>query len=281
MNTRTDAVMSGLETRTSAKATAFQKTMTDIRTGLLNYPLWNALAWQDIKQRYRRSTLGPLWMTISTAIMVGALGFVYSSIFGQVLSEYIPYVGIGLVIWSFISSMLSEACTVFVSAEGMIRQARLPFTIYVARVIWRNFIVLFHNAIIIVLVLAAFGKGFGLSIIGLPIALVLYFITSLALGVLLGIYCCRFRDIAQLIVNVVQVMFFITPIMWQASLLKSQRWVADYNPFHHYIEIVRDPLLGAAFPWESFGVVLLTTVLLSGLALDALTRFRHRIAYWV
>jgi ABC-type polysaccharide/polyol phosphate export permease len=55
---------------------SFMLAMKDIKQGVfISLPIWNMLAWQDIKQRYRRSVIGPFWLTISTAIMVFSLGF--------------------------------------------------------------------------------------------------------------------------------------------------------------------------------------------------------------
>ena len=55
----------------------------DILTGMCSLRIWGTLGWHDIKQRYRRSVLGPFWFTLSTAIMVGVLGALYSSILNQ------------------------------------------------------------------------------------------------------------------------------------------------------------------------------------------------------
>src|SRR6266850_2293276 len=161
----------------------------------LRHPeLWVLLGWQDIKQRYRRSMLGPLWLTISTAVMVIALGYVYAVIFRQSLNDYFPYLAAGLVIWSFISGTIVDGCQTFIASEGIIKQIRVPFFAHVMRVIWRNMIVLGHNAIIIVVVVVLFASAQD------PFVL-LMFIPGLALVVLsaawvtllIGMICARFR----------------------------------------------------------------------------------------
>src|SRR2546422_820704 len=98
----------------------------------------------------RRSVIGPFWLTISTAVMVSAMGFLYARIFGQDVSTYLPYLAVGLVIWGTISTMANESCTVFTTVEQIIKQVRLPLTTHVCRMVWRNAIIFGHNALILV-----------------------------------------------------------------------------------------------------------------------------------
>ncbi len=245
------------------------------------YPIWTVLAWQDIKQRYRRSTLGPFWLTISTGIMIGALGSVYSIIFGQQLTSYLPFVGFGLVLWGFISAILNEACSVFIAAEGLIKQTRLPMTVYVARMVWRNIIVFGHNAVILIAIMLFFPIKLTASLLIVPLALLLYFFTSIGATIVLGIYCTRFRDISQIVMNATQVLFFLTPVMWDINLLQNQKWIAMVNPVYHYIEIIRGPCLGLPISWMSLLITISCTASSLLLAIVSLSRFRGRIAYWL
>src|SRR5206468_5355454 len=107
---------------------------------------------------YRRSMLGPFWLTASTAIMVVALGFVYSKIFDIPLAEFIPFVSVGLLIWSFISTIVIEAGSLFTGSESYIKQIRLPYSLYVYRFIWSKVIIFAHNFIIYIGVMIFFWK---------------------------------------------------------------------------------------------------------------------------
>lgn len=254
---------------------------SDMFGGVAMIAVWGILGWQDIRQRYRRSVLGPFWLTISTAIMVGALGFVYSGLFKQPLSEYLPYVGVGMIVWALISSVANESCNVFPAAEGMIKQIRLPLTVHVCRMVWRNIVIFLHNAIILVVIYLMFGKGFHADLLTLPLAVLVLAVNGVWVGLLLGIFCTRFRDIAQIVANMIQLLFFVTPIMWSPTILGDRGWIATYNPAYHYIELLRAPILGHAFPVMSWGVVLIITVTGLAVALAALARYRHRVAYWL
>lgn len=263
----------------------FRAAWRDFFEGVQLLPIWGMLGWHDIRQRYRRSVIGPFWLSISAAVMVGALGFVYSGLFNQDISKYLPFLAVGLIVWGFISSLFNEASTVFVSSEGMLKQIRLPLTVYVCRMVWRNFIIFAHNAVIIVVVMIWAQTPMTWELILIPAALLIICFNGLNIGLLLGIFCTRFRDIVQLVANLIQLLFFITPIMWSPSILSSRdvdrAWVAEYNPVYHFIEIIRAPVLGEPILMSSWTVVLAISVATWLLAMWALTKFRHRVAYWL
>ena len=108
-----------------SSSTGIQATLKDLLDGLSMYHLWGRLGWNDILQRYRRSLLGPLWLTISMAVLIGALGLLYAKLFKVDAAEYIPFLAIGFVLWQLISGILLDGCNVFVQSEGIIKQIKL------------------------------------------------------------------------------------------------------------------------------------------------------------
>src|ERR1700743_2447498 len=115
------------------------------------------LALNDIKLRYRRSRIGQFWLTISMAITILALGFVYSAIFQIALKTYLPLIAYSLIVWGLIAGICNEGAGAFIEAEGYIRSAPLPKSIYIYRVLLRNLITLLHNLIIVPVVMLIFG----------------------------------------------------------------------------------------------------------------------------
>lgn len=263
----------------------FRAAWRDFFEGVKLVPIWGLLGWHDIRQRYRRSVIGPFWLSISTAIMVGALGFVYSGLFNQDMSKYLPFVAVGLIVWGFISTVFNEATTVFVNSEGMLKQIRLPLTVHVCRMVWRNFIIFAHNAVIIVAVMFWAQTPMTWELILIPAALLIICFNGLNIGLLLGIFCTRFRDIVQLVASLTQLLFFVTPIMWSPAILSSRdvdrAWIAEYNPAYHFIEIIRAPILGEPILMHSWTVVLTISIATWLLAMWVLVKFRHRVAYWL
>jgi ABC-type polysaccharide/polyol phosphate export permease len=255
--------------------------LTDLWDGVRAIHVWPMLGWLEIKQRYRRSTIGPFWLTLSTGALVGGMGPLYSKLFGQPVSAYFLYLAAGFVLWMFIATLINEACTAFISAEGYIKQIRLPLTVHVLRVVWKNLIILAHNAVIVVLVLFFFGSGLDWHLALVPLGVLLIAVNGVWLGILLGLLCARFRDIPQIVGSLVQVAMFLTPVFWPADMLGRNRWAAEVNPLFHFLEIVRRPLMGQSPEPLSWAVALAVTVAGFIVMLAFFQRYRARIAYWV
>ena len=122
----------------------------DFFTALQNWQIWLLLSWQDIRLRYRRSQLGPFWITISMAVTIYTMGFLYGHIFKMNLQEYFPYLTGGMLTWALISSLLNESTNTFIEAESYIKQIKLPYTTYIFRMTTRNVIIFLHNIVIII-----------------------------------------------------------------------------------------------------------------------------------
>src|SRR3954454_12980273 len=172
----------------------------DVRDGLGLWKLALTLGWLDVRLRYRGSTLGPFWLTISTGVMVSALGVLYAKLFHMDIESYLPFLALSQVLWGFLAALVSEACTTFTDAEAVIRSVRMPFFVFSIRTLVRNLVTLAHNILVFVGVFAYFRIWPGADgLLALP-GLLLWIIDALALTLLLGAFCARFRDI-QPIVN--------------------------------------------------------------------------------
>ena len=256
--------------------------LADIAQGIRSYEVWGMLGWQDIKQRYRRSVLGPFWLTLSTGAMVIALGFVYASIFRMSPQQYLPFLAIGLVVWTLISGVITEGCLAFISAEAMIKQMRLPLTAHACWMVWRNVIIMGHNFLIILIVLVVFDLVPSVLMLMLLIAaLVILVLNALWVALSLGLICSRYRDIPPIVGSLLQVVFFLTPILWHPSLLPGRQRLVDWNPLHHFFQVTRGPLLGELPSATSWAVVVATTVLGFLCTFILFAKYRRRIAYWV
>lgn len=254
---------------------------SDIAVGMKSTRVWGTLGWHDIRQRYRRSVLGPFWFTLSTVIMVVVLGALYSTLLKQEYRNYLPYLAVGLVVWQYLAAVANEGCVAFIGAAGLIKQMRLPLTIHVCRIAWRNFVILLHSVPVVVVMLFVFGKNPGWDILLVPFALALLLLHGVWLGVTLGVLCARFRDIPPIVANLIQVVFFFTPVMWSPDILKERGWVAEYNPLYHLIETIRAPLIGRPIHWESWAWSIALLVAGFAIAQFLMSRFRNRVPYWL
>lgn len=256
--------------------------LLDLQAGLRLRRLCWTLAWCDIKLRYRGSIIGPFWLTLSTAVMVGAMGSIYATLFHMDLHEYLPFLTLSLVLWGFASAVVGEGCLSFVQADALIRSERMPFTVYAARIVLRNLLILGHNLVVIFAVFAILNTWPGpAALLAVP-AMLLWLLDGLALAFLLGALCARFRDIPPIVASVMQMAFFVTPIIWKPELVGPDReWLLPLNPFFSLLEVVRGPLLGHVPTTELYGSAIGFSVLLCAVTWMIFARVRGRVAFWV
>ncbi len=253
----------------------------DLFAGFMRYDLWPSLAWQEIRRRYRRSTLGPLWLTISTGAFIMGLGPLYGKLFHQDLSSYLPYVAISFVLWALLSGIITDACNVFVAEESIFKQIKLPFTLFCFSLVTRNLIILGHNAVIILLVFLVYPPPLSANLLLVPVGLFLVAINGLWVALSLGLLCTRFRDISQIVSSVLQLSMFVTPVMWHAGMVGRHTWIVDYNPLYHFLEIVRAPLYGTLPSQTTWIAIAIITVLGWSGTMLVFAKYRSRIPYWV
>ena len=258
-----------------------ERALADLRDGLSQWRLALALARLDLRNRYRGSVLGPLWMSLSSLVMLIGLGLLYGALFKLKLSSYLPHLAVSLIVWQWIAGFINDSCATLTSAEGVIRQMRLPYTLHALRVAFRNTLVAAHSLPLIPIVFLIFGQVPGPeALLAIP-GLVLVGINMLAGGLLLGMICARFRDIPPIVANAVQLAFFVSPILWKPELLgDAMVWMA-LNPFYALLETVRGPLLEGGGPPLAWLAAIFYTPLHVVLAGFLFARFRSRIAFWV
>ena len=160
-------------------------------------------------------------------------------------------------------------------------QIKLPFPIFTLRLAVRQMLILFHNAIIILLVLLIIGKGISwVSLLAIPNLFLIQSIVTL-LSITIMIFCSRYQDMAQVVNVFTQIIFYFTPILWQVEAIRNKPYLAEWNPFYHWIEMIRAPLLGS-FPSDSDIIWSLSSfLLLLILSIYYLGRYRSRIALWL
>ena len=274
-----------------AASRSFNRAFKDISQGFQQRELWLHLGWQDIKQRYRRSVIGPLWITISMGMMVTGLGVLYSELLDTHLDLKLPHLAVGFIIWSLIRGCVTEGTEVFISNEGLMKQLPAPLSVHILRLVWRQTLFFLHNLIIYFVLLAGF------AIAGTPItvhwtvvtaipALALIMINGVWVTMLFGIVSTRFRDIPPVVESLMTMALFMSPITWgvfEIAKKPETAWrtvFADINPLSHYIAIFRDPLIGFDQHLYHWVIVLALTVLGWGLALLVLRNYRARVPYW-
>jgi ABC-2 type transport system permease protein len=282
---------------------SWSRAFADLRVGFANRQLWAHLGWQDIKQRYRRSVLGPLWITIGMGVTALGTGLLYALILDVNVPTFLPFVTVGFIVWNFLSGCLTEGLQTFITNEGLIKHLPAPLSVYVLRTVWRQTLLLAHNLIVYVLVVAVFftsisheytmssdGSGTHQPGLGWTFFLVVPGFLLVAINggwvaMLLGIISTRYRDIPQVINAIIQLLFYATPIVWTTDTLSKQKDLAqsvlNWNPLYHLIQIMRAPLIGQSVDALSWIVCVGMAVVGWGLALVIMKNYRARVSYWV
>lgn len=255
----------------------------DILDALSKYRLALIFGWQDVAQRYRRSRVGAFWLTLNMAVFIGALGLIFGTLFQSEMREFLPYLCAGIITWGFIATCLGEGCTTFTSSEGIILQVRMPLFTHILRTTWRNIIIFAHNVIIFPVLMLILGRSINFNALWALPGFLLICLNLTWMMLILAVLCARFRDMTQVVSNILQVLFYATPIMWMVKVLSADvsRWFIEWNPFYHLIELVRAPLLGGAPTALDWLFAVGTAVIGWMVAIVFFGRYRWRVAYWL
>lgn len=256
----------------------------DLMDGFRRRDVWGRLGWLEIKRRYRRTTIGPFWNVISLAVFVVTVGTVGAGLWNQDAGQYLPYLTSGMLVWLMISASANESCMLFVANTHLYRNGRFDYSTLAYSLVWRNFIVLLHHLLVYVAVVGLLAPQLigASTLLAIP-GLVLLMINGVWVSLLLGMFCLRFRDVQQLVVSVIQISLFMTPVFWPADQLTAgtaRSLFIHFNPLYHAVQVVRAPLLGQVPALESYLAVILMAVIGSAVTYWAFVRFRKRIAYW-
>ena len=267
----------------SAGSRSWRRAFRDLGDGWRQRPLWGYLGWQDIKQRYRRSVLGPLWISITMAVIATAMGILYGTLFHEPIATFLPYVATGLLIWNFINGCILEGSEVFIANEGLIKFLPAPLTLHVYRLIWRQTLFFLHNLVVWAALMIIFQRPVNWATFLAVPAFALVALNGAWIAVLAGIIATRFRDIPPIIASLSQLLFFMTPIVWSYERLQSNPLAGyiELNPVMHFVEILREPLLGQEIVGRHWAVAAAVTVVGCAAALVCLRNYRSRVAYWV
>lgn len=256
-------------------------TLQDITSGLARWRLWTTLAMNDIRMRYKKSWIGIGWVALSTGMFLAAKIFIFSNFSAKPLAFFAVYLAVGFMVWRFMSSVVMESTSVYFSAAGWMKSEPIPHSTYIFQLVCRNFITLTYSSIPVIItciIFKTFTVQFAISFIPAVLALLL---NALWAAMVLGVVCGRFRDLAHLIQTAMQIMFFLTPVIWVASDVGRLANFVKWNPFAHFLAIFRDPLLYSQYPVLSWQVVCGITVVGWMVAIFVHARFRKQVVFWV
>lgn len=246
-----------------------------------NAAVWAELAWLDVLLKYRRSTLGPWWITMSMAIFIMAITIVYARLFNQDMKSYVLFFSTGYIIWVFISNTLTEGALFFGSTSNIIRDINVSFGGLILRLLFKNFFIFLHNFVIYLCLIAFLRPEFSWSILLFIPGLFLLVLNTLWMTIIVSVAGARFRDIPPLVQSSIQVIFFLTPVTWMPKLVGENSIIVKLNPFAHFLNITRNPLMGLNPNLSSYLFCIGLCLFGGTLTVLLIAKARKQLAFWV
>lgn len=257
--------------------------LQDIVSGLRAWQAWVFLSWSQVRSSYRRTILGPWWISLQRAIFFAGISLLFGVLLAQDMKNFVPYVAVGFAVFQFLVTSINSATTVYTGRAGEILTSSLSLSSFSLRSVAANIIQLAHDAVVIAVVFVIFGVRITEYIFLLPIAIILLIFNAFAVSLWLGAVATRYRDVPPLVISMTSVLFFFTPIFWRIEDLSIEQRsaITAWNPLTYFVEITRNSLLGIPPNKIYWMVVFLITFANAICALIVFTKTRLQITYWV
>jgi ABC-type polysaccharide/polyol phosphate export permease len=250
-------------------------------SGTTHVDLWGTLAWYDIVLRYRRSLLGPLWITLSMGAMLLGMGPLYAALFGVPLARFYPHLALGIIFWHFLSGSINDGCQVFITASAYLKQGAVPRSVFVWRSLARQLFFLAHHLVLYLPVAIWAGLTWSPQMLLVLPGLVVVVVNLHALSITLGLLSARFRDVPNIVASSLQLLMFLTPVFWFPEKLPERSRFILYNPLAQLLDVLRLPLLGGYPAMGTVRFLLYFTALNVAVAALLYARWRRQVVYWV
>ena len=255
---------------------------TDLANSFRSARIWYALGLNDIVARYRGSMLGPFWITLTTATFVLGIGVLYAGLMKVSVDRYLPWMTTGVVVWGLVSSTVLEGGDSLIAAGNVLRQTAIPVPLFVWRVMWRNLLTFLHQAPVLIIVAIRFHYVLRINLPEAAAGLMLTELNLSWLALAAAIVSARFRDLQQVLGSVMQLLFFLSPVLWIPSSMSGLGGkLMMINPVVHIMNVVRGPLMGEGFPL--FSALYLAAMAVAGWLATLLffSRVRRRVVHYV
>lgn len=259
----------------------YSVTFEDVIAALRMAPVWIHSGWIEVVWKYRRTRLGPFWYTLSLAIFVIVMGVIWGKVLQQNPVEYFRYVGTSLIAWSFISSMITDATGLMIAGESTVMSMRFPYVAFAFKHVWCSLLLFAHHLILYIIIMACTTKSPGWPIFMAIPGLLLVMLNGIWISTIIGMACLKKRDLVLMIISLMQIMMFVTPVFWPKDLLGPElAYAVDFNPLYHLLTVLRSPLLGIEPPVSSWVWGIGTLAIGSVFSSWIYGKYRDRLAYW-
>jgi len=263
--------------------TAFLK---DTYQSLKSPSYWLLTTWFKFIIRYRRMYIGPIWIIMGPLLFILLLGALFAGYSDDPASVFIPHMSIGLIVWTLIGGYMGRGPNTFQThrANLLLEKSRQTDVLFLENA--QLFIHFMHQSVIIIGVCLIYGTLKSPYALVAFLGLLLIVINGYWMTFVFGLIGARFKDFGEIMASIARLAFFATPIIWRPKDTPGGskgifQVYMDFNPFFHFVEIVRAPLTGreiAPLTWYVVGAI---TILGYALASLLYSRYKHLIVFWV
>ncbi len=258
--------------------------IVDLYDGLKRWYAIYIIAINEIKQKYRRTALGPLWNSINMIVMVLGLSLLFGTIFKQNVKTYVSYLAVGILFWTYITSVVTDSCRCWTDSSEIIKQIKVPLSFFTYKLMIKNLILLIHNTLIVMLVLTLLGEAHFKTNAQGVMQFIIAIIGLFSISILIAMLTTRYRDVLPIVENGLQLIFYLTPIIWKVQqvgegtvLNKIIRW----NPFFYEMTALRGILDGSLLERDQMIVFSLGVLVLISFSFMEFNKHFKKLAYWL
>ena len=260
----------------SATTTQSLAVATTLREAWSLRRVWWFTATARTRARFSRTLFGSFWLGLSNLLSIAVLALVYGTVFKvQDFNTYVVYLGLGLVVWNTIAAAISTAPNLFEHNARHVHNTNLNPIFYTLEE-WAFQVQTFFQSFLMVLLALSFFQASlipHLLMAGwLPLLNLLLFLYWVP--VLVCLFGARYRDVYQLVPIILQLVFLLSPILYEKKNLGALSWTADFNPLYRVLSPLRQSLIdGSVLGWQDAALFLAN---LAGIALAAWLINRER-----
>lgn len=246
---------------------------------------WALSSWLDIIVRARKSRFGVLWLVAPSVVYVFGLGtFFHGMLPGASAGEYFAHVGLGAMIFRTLMSSVIGSANVFHGSVSFIMDGHVRLTDYLLQSLAKSFFDMCMYLPVVLVTLVMFGGVSPLGLLWSLAAMVVIYVNALWISAVFGLVGARFPDFGQLLGTISIFLFLLTPIIWYPEMMPAgsiRAQLMRLNPFYHFVEIFRAPVLGQ--PVESLSIWCTAIMTVAGLIVATLAyrRYARYVPLWI
>jgi len=270
--------------KSNIKSIQRQRALADIKEGWKFRDLWLMEGRLIISNRYKRTFLGPFWITMQALLMIVAFSIVRGIVFqGGVKTEIVPYISIGMVVFTFQQHLFISSSSAFKANLSYMQGTNLPLSIGIYRFLFVELINFLH--LIILFPILFIWPGMKFHILGFLLIPVWVFLTLLIfffISLWLGIGANRFADIAPLISTVLPFFMFVTPVWWDIATVRSHKVkiITDYNPFNWILSLFREGILGQHLNLKYLLFFVVALLVNMAIGFHVFAKYKSQVVLW-